>query len=142
MPLSQKAVQQLFKAGFIQEEILEFNKGVMPNGEPMPLAKIVKSEPWKAMLKARANWWKMALRPANRGGLGLTVIGARQVIKNYYKPKWGSKDRSPWEFLRVEYRPPNKMTATKIARAAISKRRITRQFKRYSIPRRKRVIKY
>lgn len=83
-----KAYDDLVKAGFANREIRElFKAGNAPD--------LFSTEPYKAMLESRHTWWVHRLKAGwNRS----QIWGA---INRYYDVE----ARSPFEFLRIEYKP-------------------------------------
>lgn len=93
----------IIKHGFLPFEAQEFltAKGGYFNDTPSDIRKIIESEPFKFMLKARLDW----IHDCRSIGWSGQKIG--QALKDYYKLKAG---RSPFDFLKVEYKPPQKLS--------------------------------
>ncbi len=85
----ERSYRQLVAAGFNNSEIREFFSA---SNAPM----LFGTEPFKAMLKSRAKWFRGRLKA---GWNRQQVWGS---INRYY----ANKKHSPWDFVRIEYRPP------------------------------------
>lgn len=84
-----EAYMRLRSAGFINMEIRNiFSAGNTPM--------LFGTEPFKAMLQTRRRWFKSMVK---RGWSKAQILNA--IKKHYITP-----ERSPFDFLRLEYRPP------------------------------------
>ena len=115
-----EAQQVLTSAGFLPKEIREFFSahGVVD---------MLNSQPFKEMLRERRRWIK-EMRHAG--------MSTRQIIDSIKEWYGKSEKRSPFEFLRREYKPPLKVTRKEYREAA--RRRAGRQVRKlYGSSRRK-----
>jgi len=107
-----EAQQVLTSAGFLPKEIRELFSahGVVD---------MLNSQPFKEMMRERRRWVK-EMRHAG--------MSTRQIMDSI--KEWYSRDekRSPFEFLRREYKPPLKVTRTEYREAI--RRRANRQVKK------------
>ena len=84
-----EAYHKMRSAGFINMEIRNiFSAGNTPM--------LFTTEPFKAMLVSRRKWFR------NRVGAGWSKGQVIDAVKNYYSVE----RRSPFDFLRREYKPP------------------------------------
>jgi hypothetical protein len=134
LPLKREYAKQLKDAGFLPFEIREFSHAASPSGEPQDLNKVCNSAPFFSMLESRREWWKTALAPKSEGGWGYTYEMGKKAIENHYKTtKRRKKKRSIFDFLKVEYRPKNKIRTKKaFSEAVINKSKIVRDMGPYS----------
>jgi len=123
-------------AGFLPEEVAEFDRQRHPvSGLPMNFAAIFKSQPFVQMLKSRSWWWDRALTPVSRGGYGYSRVEAIASIRRYYK----KKGTNVFQFLKAEYRPPRRLSASEFKSAVTAKTRMGRILgKAYAMPTRRR----
>ena len=134
MSLKRKYRNKMFEAGFLLFEVQELSSAVKPDGTPQDTNKICESAPFKDMLKERLDWWYKALSPKSEGGWGMTYKEARQTIKNHYASTPGrKKKRSIFDFLKLSYRPKEKIKSRKqFDTAVITKSKIVRDMGQYS----------
>lgn len=105
-----EAYMRLRSAGFLNMEIREiFSAGNCPE--------LFGTEPFKAMLRSRRKWLRDMVRRGNSKG---QIIDA---IKKYYS----KEERSPFDFLRKEYKPPLRVDFKTYREAA--RKRAQRQVK-------------
>jgi hypothetical protein len=119
---------QMEKSGFLPEEIKEFGSGKTSDGNAMDVNTIALSKPFAEMLLSREEWWRKALSPKSLGGFGMTQDEGFESIRNHYKmTRRRAKSRSVWEFLRIEYKPPDRIKKRSLFdKAVISKSKIVR----------------
>jgi hypothetical protein len=94
---------RIIKSGFLPFEAEEFltAKGGYHNNVESDIRKIVGSEPFKFMLKSRLDW----IHDCQKIGWSGQKIGL--ALRDYYKLKSG---RTPFDFLKIEYKPPQKLS--------------------------------
>lgn len=97
--LSASQKKELFNAGFLPSEIDKFDEAKTPDGKQQNLA--FDSAPFQKMIESRRKW---ILELKSAGWNNRQVV---EQIKRYYRLKSG---RSPFDFLKLEYQPPNKVT--------------------------------
>ncbi len=136
MGLKKKYADQMYNAGFLRSEVLEFAKAHTPDGNPMNLTSVCESDAFKSMLKSRLEWWNKALTLKKDGGYGMTQKQARQSIKDHYTPTMRRKKRrSIFDFLKIEYAGGAKeqiKSRTKFDQAVVAKSKIARDMGGYS----------
>lgn len=134
MALKRANAKRMREAGFLTSEIKAFSAAKTPDGKPQDTDKICQSEPFKAMLESRREWWRNALGPKSEGGWGLTYAQGKKAIENHYKQtKRRKKERSIWSFLKIEYKPSQKIATKKqFTDAVIAKSQIVRDMGTYS----------
>ena len=99
MTLSFEAAEQLRAAGFLDYEIEQYATAVDSESKPQPPIDI--SQPvWQRAMKSRRDWVE------DKISRNWTEAEIREELMNYYRR--GEK-RSPWDFLRIEYRPPTRI---------------------------------
>lgn len=107
--LTRTDVKLLKDSGFLKWEIDEINKGYVNTS----------SYTFKNMVKSRIMW-----RDSMRGaGWSDNKINAR--IRHWYRAK---RDRTPFDWLKIEYRPANKLTIKQLAKQLSLRRQISRNF--------------
>lgn len=95
MPFIQPdAEERLSQAGFSDYEINEFSQARSKNG--VPITHNIDSQTWQAMINERASWVESL---KNRGWTDEQI---KREIQDYYTRRSG---RSPFDFLKAEYRP-------------------------------------
>ncbi len=99
MSLSQADAKRLTAAGFLQHEIDELAGAKDPSGKDQPAINL-SSPIWQATLKSRQDWW---IDKINRNW---TEDDIHREIIGYYEK---NSERSPWDFLKAEYKPPKKV---------------------------------
>ena len=99
MTLSFEDAERLRLAGFIEFELEEFSTATTPSGQPQPAIDL-DGEVWQRVLESRRDW------TTDKIVRGWTRDEIENVIMEYYLTKEG---RSPWDFLKIEYRPPEKL---------------------------------
>lgn len=128
-----KEVLERMKLLFSKEEIKEFSQAKKPDGEPQDLNLVINSIPFEEMIKSREEWWKKALSPKALGGFGMTQEEGWEAIKNHYKmTRRRKKPRSIWDFLKIEYKPHQKLSKRHMFdQAVITKSKIVRDMGTY-----------
>lgn len=130
--LTHAQVITMRRAGFLKSEIRAFNNARAPDGSYQDTKAIFKSKPFQVMLKDRAAWWRRALTPVDKGGYGYTRTQATYEILGYYRRRG---QRSPFDFLKAEYKPPKKLTDFQYATRLRVRARITKSLgKGYTRP--------
>jgi len=109
--LNRKDKELLKSSGFLKSEIEEINKGYVNTS----------SYTYQNMVKSRSQWTKSM----EAVGWNKQQIAAR--IRHWYKSK---KDRSPFDWLKIEYRPANKLTIKQLAKQLEVRRSASRVFGR------------
>ena len=99
MSLSETDAERLRLAGFLQHEIDELSEARTADGKGQPPIHL-DSPAWQATMESRRRWLDDKL---NRNW---TEDDIQREIIGYYEK--GSQ-RSPWDFLKAEYKPPKKI---------------------------------
>lgn len=99
MSLSIADATRLREAGFLQGEIEELSEAKDTSGKDQPPI-LLDSPVWQAVMKSRQEWW---VDKVNRNW---TEEDIQREIMGYYER---DEKRSPWDFLKAEYRPPKKV---------------------------------
>lgn len=110
--MTQKAYMR--KNFFLPYEVAAFANAVTPSGRRQDLA--FTSAPFQAMIASRIEY---ARKLHNAGWSELQI---RERILKLYSGKRGKA--SPWDFLKIEYQPPQGMTDKVWARKLSAKLRI------------------
>ena len=133
MALRKEIVNVLRDAGFLPFEIKQFGAAKTPDGKDQDLDKVINSAPFAAMLESRREWWRKCLSPKAGGGWGMTLKEGKELIKGHYKStKRRKKVRSVWDFLKVEYKPKDKIKSRRLFdEAVITKSKIVRDLGTY-----------
>ena len=109
--LGAQQAKTLRGVGFTQYEVDEFNNAVAPDGLPQSID--LESATWHCMMISRKEFIMDMIKH------GLTTIKIEKLINDYYKM---DRDRSPFDFVKKEYKPPRGLTNYQKARAARAKR--------------------
>lgn len=120
MPLTNEDKYRLRRVGFLEEEIRAFDEAVDPAGKPQKIN--LDTGTWRDAMRSRLAW----LRNMKRVGIPDDRIAAG--IRRYYRMGSG---RSPWDFLKIEYRPPRRLTDYQIALKSRQKAQVSRAFPFY-----------
>lgn len=116
--LNQAQKQYMYKHGWLLSEIKAFANARTPDGRKMQNFNFM-AAPFQDMLKSRSDY-------VNRlKNLGWNDMQIRQRINMLYTSKRGKA--SPWDFLKVEYKPPTKLSDNVWATKLKSKLRIARK---------------
>ena len=134
MSLKREYAEKMKRAGFLPFEVRQFAAGKKADGKSINFERICNSKPFEKALESRMEWWQKALSPQNMGGWGYTYKQAEQAIKHHYATTKGrKKSRNFWAFLKLEYRPPQKIqTKRAFTEAVIQKSKIARDMGTYS----------
>lgn len=97
--LTMKQKNHMLKSGFLPSEIMAIDRAKMPDGKQQE--SIYNSEPFKAMIKSRREYITDRMKE------GFTRLHVKDKIKEYYRLKSG---RSPFDFLKLEYKPTKRLT--------------------------------
>ncbi len=95
MSLTSYDSERLSRAGFLDYEIQQLASATAPDGSPQPSIDL-SSPAWQSTLESRISWVQ------DKVGRGWTKEEIENTLMNYYS---GASDRSPWDFLKAEYRP-------------------------------------
>ena len=99
MPLSMSDYNTLIKAGFSYSEITKLSEAKTVDGKPQPAIDL-NSPAWRVTLNTRKLWHN------DMQARGWTKEQIKAEIENYYNR---DVKRSPFDFLKAEYRPPVKL---------------------------------
>ena len=99
MPLSIEDARTLRRSGFIAWEVKKYDEAVAPDGTPQVIN--LQTKTWQAAIASRRAWVSDKIR---RGWPKAQIAGA---IMGYYIMK---KERNPFDFIKIEYKPPKKLT--------------------------------
>ena len=117
MPLLGRQEQQLRDAGFTGFELGIFNENLRQAPQVFDLNKPF----WQARIKKRKEWVAKWIRD------GGTKVSFAKMLNSYYR---SSKKASPWDFVKLEYKPPKKASSYKQAqKRRIQKRLSARRIK-------------
>lgn len=117
----------LYRAGFTPQEIMEIHHAVTPKGEPQFTD--ISSPAWRSAISYRNNWTQRIRQEFRR-------VHGRELDRKLYQRivnAWYSRGvkRSPWDWLKITYRPRRKtdfiMAAKARARARVGQ--LTRRLK-------------
>jgi hypothetical protein len=98
MPLSEYNAQRLRDAGFVKFEIDEFANAVDSKGKAQPPID-TDSPIWNSVMNSRMRWVE------DKIARGWSQSEIEEEILNYYRR---DERRSPFDFIRAEYKPPKK----------------------------------
>ena len=125
MGLRKEIADKMRESGHTSREIKEFASAKKPDGSPQDLDLIVQSATFEHMLESRRRWVENALKAKQLGGMGLTYKEAMKVIDNYYVMKGRQRHkRSVFDWLRISYRPKDKIQSRKKFQEAITTKSI------------------
>jgi len=122
MGLRKEIAQRMRDAGHTSREIKEFASAKKPDGTPQDLDLIVNSAPFEHMLDSRRKWVERALSPKATGGMGLTYKEAMKIIDDYYIVKKHRTRKSIWDWLKISYRPKDRIQSKRKFQEAITKK--------------------
>jgi hypothetical protein len=108
MSITNEDAQILRNAGFLELEIRQIAEAVDPAGNPQPRVNL-NSPLWQRAILSRQEWLQ------NKIAAGWTEAEIRANLEEFYAR--GEK-RDVWAWLKIEYRPPQKLDY----RAAVRKR--------------------
>jgi len=121
MGLRRETVNMMKEAGFLKKEIDDLNNARTPSNEKQDLDLIINSKPFAHMVEMRRLWWSNALKPKALGGQGLTYKEALKSLESYYVMKGHRrKKRDLWGWLKISYRPKDKIQSKKKFQEAIT----------------------
>ncbi len=106
MTISSQDAERLAQAGFLPSEIQDLANAKTTKGEDQPPINL-DAAVWIATLNSRKEWW---LDKLDRGW---TEEEIQRELGNYYKR---DSRRTPFDFLRAEYKPPKKVDYIEIIR--------------------------
>lgn len=112
--LSPRERRILAESGFLPLEIRMFNLATAPDGSRQDIN--FNSGTFQDMIRSRKAW------VARRVKLGWTPDKIRKTLLGFYTRR-GKK--SPFDFLKLEYEPPRKLSDADLTRKIQSRRRIT-----------------
>jgi hypothetical protein len=95
--------EKLKAAGFTDWEIDQLSQSKTPSGQDQPPIDL-NDKPWIATINSRREWRDI------RADEGYNDSEINNAINRYYQR---DPNRSPWDFLKAEYKPPQKMTSFK-----------------------------
>ena len=99
MTISVEDAKILRESGFLESEVLRFSESKTPEGVDQPPIDI--STPvWQAMLRSRREWVE------DKIAKGWDKGEVTSELRAYYKR---DESRSPWDFLKAEYRPAKRV---------------------------------
>ena len=129
--LNQSQKRYMYSHGFLLSEIQAFANARTPDGKRMQNFNFM-AEPFQDMIQTREAWVKK-LKTA-----GWSDLQVRQRINMLYANSRGKS--SPWDFLKIEYKPPTTVSDTMWATMLKAKGRIVRKLGAgYSKPMRKEI---
>ncbi len=99
--LTRSQKEYMYRAGFLIREISAFANAKTPDGKTLQDFQFM-SEPVQDMIRARMEYVKKLQQQ------GWNDLQVRQRINMLYNRKRGKA--SPWDFLKIEYRPEKKMS--------------------------------
>ena len=108
MTISLEDAHRLTAAGFVDSEVEAYATATDPKGNPQPPIDL-NSPAWQAALKSRREWIE------DKVDRGWSPEEINAEILGYYAR--GAK-RNPWDFLKIEYKDPQKVDY----RAAVRRR--------------------
>ena len=106
MTLSANDAQRLKNAGFTDYEIDLLSNAKDPEGKDQPPINI-DGDAWKATIKSRSDWWDDKIA---KGWNRQEIINE---LMNYYQR---DERRTPFDFLKAEYRPRKRVDYFSIMR--------------------------
>ena len=116
--LNQAQKEYMYLHGWLISEIKAFANARTPDGKKMQDFDF-NAAPFQAMLKSRNEYFSKLRK------LGWNNLQIRQRINMLYTSKRGKA--SPWDFLKIEYKPPTKLSDSVWATKLKSKLRISRK---------------
>jgi len=120
MPLGEGEKDYLRKSGFIQREIDAYDQAKAPDGKPIYVN--IGSETWKKAIESRQDW----VNERRRDGWDDWRINT--ALEGYYLLGRG---RNPFDFIRAEYKPPQRISDYQEARRRRAEQRIASGLRRY-----------
>lgn len=119
--LSDEAKDTLREAGFTKMEVGMIDSAQAKDGSPQDTD--ISVGVWQSVIESRKDYI------GRLGDEGWEDGEIQDAIDSYYE----GDEANPWDFLKIEYRPPKKLTDFQYAAAQNAKRRINSHFgSRYS----------
>lgn len=119
MPLTKTQREKLRDAGFMPFEIRRISNARTPDGSFQEID--ISGPAWQSTIESRRTWVASLIRA------GWSKDDIRASLRRYYRRRRG---RSPFDFLKIEYRPPKRLTDFQYALKLRSRSRITRDLGR------------
>ncbi len=114
--LSPQERRLLYESGFTKWEVQRFNQAKTPDGQIQDLN--FGAAAFQGMMTSRRRWVERLRKD------GWTPTQVRRQIQRYYTGKTKAKI---FDWLKAEYKPPVKVTASQFSAMVKSKDRITRR---------------
>lgn len=126
MALRKETVKRMKEAGFLKSEIAALNDARKPDNSLQDTELIVQSATFEHALESRRKWWENALKPKTLGGSGMTYREAKKALENFYIMKGRRKlsVHNFWSFLKLSYRPKEKIQTKRKFQEAITKKSV------------------
>lgn len=99
MPISMEDERRLKDAGFLNFEIEQFAAAKSPSGKDQPFVSL-DTPVWRRVMDSRRAWIQDKIEQ------NWTDSEIENELMGYYQR---DKSRSPWDFIRVEYKPPTRV---------------------------------
>lgn len=112
-------VMRLRRAGFVDYEIAQLNWAVAIDGTPQAIN--LKAQAWEATLSTRRKWID---------SLRAQKWTDQQIFDNIMHFYTSDKGRTPWDFLKAEYKPPVRTDYAK-ARRERARRQTKQLYKKW-----------
>ena len=96
--LTNEDAERLKEAGYTEWEVDQFSDAKTPEGKDQPQIDL-NSQPWIKAIENRHKWKNQLISE------GWTE---EQFVKNIYEQYNRNPNQSPWDFLKTEYKPPQK----------------------------------
>lgn len=106
MTISSRDAERLAHAGFLRSEIEALANAKTATGADQPPINL-DGPAWRAVLNSRSEWW------VDKMDRGWTESEIREALGNYYRR---DESRTPFDFLRAEYKPPKRVDYIEIIR--------------------------
>ena len=112
MALKMQDQLQLRRDGFMPWEIQELATALAPDGTPQVID--IYSGTWTQARENRKHWIKV-LHAHTKTKLGrrLTQVDVNRLVLNWYAQ---DKERTPWDLIKAEYKPPKMLSDYQSAR--------------------------
>ena len=122
MTISTFDAQRLRESGFLEAEIMAIAEAKTAKGEDQPPVDL-DSPIWQSVMESRRDW---RVDKISRGWTEYEIVSE---LQNYYRR---DSRRSPFDFLRAEYKPPQKKDYMEIVRKRAAAQ-IARELKGYKL---------
>ena len=128
MAMDYKKQLALINVGFLNWEVREYATAIAPDGSPQIID--LTSQTWQQAMNSRRNWIRSLDRQFQKvHHRHITQWEINRIVNTWYSRRQGGEPKSPWDFIKKEYRPPKGLTDYQQARQKKAKKRAESLYK-------------